>query len=250
MIEVSIIGTGALARNLYHAFIESDQVHLQIIGRSKEALQFFTNSTTTTDFKKAKLSEVILLAVSDSAIKECEAAIGVHQSVIAHCAGSFPLNNLTSENAGVFYPLQTYNDKSFVNFDSVPVLLEAKNKKTFNALKNLASILSTDVRELDSNKRKEAHLAAVFANNFSNYLFGVSKELLTDFELPGDLLNELILQTAKNAVAFDPKMIQSGPARRKDLETIEEHLKMIKDPNHKKRYEQLSNAIKDLYNEL
>ncbi len=250
MIELTIIGTGVLARNLYHAFVESDQVHLQIIGRSKEALHYFTKTTTTTEFKKAKSSDIILLAVSDSAIKECEAAIGVHQSIIAHCAGSFSLNSLSSENAGVFYPLQTYNSKSFVKFDQVPFLLEAKNKKTFNALENLASILSTDVRELDSKKRKEVHLAAVFANNFSNYLFGVSKELLTDFELPSDLLNELILQTAKNAVAFDPKMIQSGPARRNDLETIEEHLKMIKDIKHKNRYEQLSNAIKDLYNEL
>ncbi len=250
MIEVTIIGTGALARNLYHTFLESDQIHLQIIGRSKEALQYFTKSSTSTDFKKAKKSDVILLAVSDSAVEECEAAVGKHKSVIAHCAGSLSLTSLTSENAGVFYPLQTYNTKSFVNFKCVPILIEAKNKKTCEVLKKLANILSIDVREIDSNKRKEAHLAAVFANNFSNYLFGISKELLSDFELPDDLLNELILQTAKNAVAFDPKSIQSGPARRNDFKTIEQHLNMIKDPNHKNRYEQLSNAIKDQYNEL
>lgn len=250
MIQVSIIGTGALARNLYNAFSKQKEIQLQIIGRSKEQFVFFSKAKTSDDFSLAQQSDVILIAVSDTAVNECEQRIGLCDTPIAHCAGSLSLKTLKSPNAAVFYPLQTFNNSTFVDFEQVPILIESKNPKTLLVIRSVAELISKNVSELNSAKRKEAHLAAVFANNFSNFLFGISKELLEEFDLPAYLLDQLILQTAKNAVTYNPKHIQSGPAKRNDLKAIKGHLEMIYNPNHKELYQQLSKAIKDNYHEL
>jgi len=250
MIHITIVGTGALARNLYHNFIESKKVALQIIGRSKEQLDYFSNATTTTNFKSAQDSELIILAVSDTDVSICEELIGISERFIVHCAGSLALDVLKSPNAGVLYPLQTFNIINIVDLKRVPILIEATNESSLKYINNVAHIISSNVCQLNSQKRKEAHLAAIFANNFSNYLYGISKELLEEFDLPEDLLDELILQTAKNAIANHPKEIQSGPAKRNDVTAIKLHLDMIYNPNHKDLYEKLSNAIKDYYYEL
>lgn len=250
MIQVAIIGTGALAKNLYHAFVKSNLVQLLIIGRSKDQLKLFPKAITTTDFNLAQSSDLILLAVSDTAITECEKNIGNTSAVIAHCAGSQPLDLLVSSNAAVMWPIQTFNSTSFVDFKTIPIMIEAKNIEALSMVREVSNAISTKVNELHSSKRKEAHLAAVFANNFSNYLFGVSKDLLEEFDLPSHLLDELILQTAKNATIIHPRLSQSGPAKRNDQKAIMNHLEMIYDKHHKELYEQLSKAIKDNNYEL
>lgn len=250
MIQLTIIGTGAVAKNLYQAFTAAEKIQLQIIGRSIEALEYFSMAKTTTDFTRAQDASIVLLAVSDSAVAICEEAIGPTSAIVAHCAGSLSIDTLQAENAGVFYPLQTFNTKKTVSFENIPILIEATNTPTLKTLRTVANSISNDVRERSSADRRNAHLAAVFANNFSNYLFGVSKELLKEFNLEDDLLDELILQTAKNAVDFNPNSIQSGPAKRNDIDTIQRHLHLISDSNHKKLYLQLTNAIKEQYNEL
>ena len=48
--------------------------------------------------------------------------------------------------------------------------------------------ISEDVRRVNSEQRKFVHLAAVFANNFSNRMFSVAEEILKDANIDFDIL--------------------------------------------------------------
>ncbi|MEO0900938.1 MAG: DUF2520 domain-containing protein, partial [Bacteroidota bacterium] len=103
------------------------------------------------------------------------------------------------------------------------------------------------VYDINSDQRKKLHLAAVFANNFSNHLFHISETLCEKEDLPFELLKPLILETVKKLETLSPKDAQTGPARRDDSTSIEKHLELLTNANHKKIYTLLSEAITKTY---
>ncbi len=62
-------------------------------------------------------------------------------------------------------------------------------------------------------------------------------------QVPFNILNPLILETAKKATQMSVLNAQTGPAIRHDQITIEQHLEMLKKENHKDIYSVLSNSI-------
>jgi predicted short-subunit dehydrogenase-like oxidoreductase (DUF2520 family) len=99
---------------------------------------------------------------------------------------------------------------------------------------------------MDSEKRKTVHLAAVFANNFTNYLYQVSDEILQKEYLPFELLKPLIRETAMKVQYYPPHSVQTGPAIRKDKEILSEHLERLgKDTRYGKLYSFLTQCILD-----
>ena len=87
----------------------------------------------------------------------------------------------------------------------------------------LARSLSQQVIRLDSARRLKLHVAAVFANNFTNHLLGIADVLLAEADLPTDLLAPLVLETVDKALANPPFAVQTGPAVRHDLPTLAAH---------------------------
>jgi predicted short-subunit dehydrogenase-like oxidoreductase (DUF2520 family) len=103
------------------------------------------------------------------------------------------------------------------------------------------------VKQIDSDQRKKLHLAAVFVNNFTNYLFGVGEEICSDNQLSFDLLKPLIKETAEKVQSMSPKLAQTGPARRGDQKSMQEHLKLLKNKNQIALYTLCSEAIENAY---
>jgi len=67
---------------------------------------------------------------------------------------------------------------------------------------------------------------------------------LKKHNLPFDLLKPLIVETAQKVQRQVPKDVQTGPAKRGDVETIEKHLEFISKNQHwVKIYQQLSEEI-------
>ena len=93
------------------------------------------------------------------------------------------------------------------------------------------------------------HLAAVFVNNFTNYLYGIGESICLDEGLTFDLLKPLILETAEKVQHLTPKEAQTGPARRNDSESMEAHLELLNDEEHITLYKLLSQAIKKRHEE-
>lgn len=149
-----------------------------------------------------------------------------------------------SANVGIFYPLQTMKKNSEVDFKNVPVLIEGNDEATVSKLEALAKTISQNVYKVDEEQRQWIHVAAVFANNFTNHLYSVSESLLLGHGLSFDILKPLIYRSIENLQQNSPSDIQTGPAARGDMQTIEKHLMLLGDDIRLQRiYEILSQSI-------
>jgi len=148
--------------------------------------------------------------------------------LVVHTSGNTSIEAIDSKNRrGVFYPLQTMNKQTIVDFEKVPFCLEAENTNDFYLLQRLASLLSTKTYALNSYQRRVLHLAAVFMNNFSNHLVYISEQICKENEVPFEILQPLLTETftkLQNTLAYDA---QTGPARRGDTQTIANHLALL-----------------------
>jgi predicted short-subunit dehydrogenase-like oxidoreductase (DUF2520 family) len=108
----------------------------------------------------------------------------------------------------------------------------------------LAASISDRIYILDSRQRAILHVAAVFANNFTNYLLGVAIDLIRTGDLPSELLESLAKSTVTNAFTYGAMEAQTGPARRGDMKTINRHLKILKkNPEYYELYRVLTDLI-------
>lgn len=192
-------------------------------------------------------SDLYIIAVKDTVIEEVSDQLPLVNGLVVHTSGNTTMDVLSKHaRRGVFYPLQTISKNSEINFANVPLLLETKQQEDIERLKELAKTLGALSYEVDSDKRKIVHVAAVFANNFSNHLYYISQQILTANSLPFDMLKPLISETAGNIQTHNPHEVQTGPAVRGDQTTIDKHLKLLEDmPEYAQLYKLLSQNIKD-----
>ena len=245
MLSIVILGTGNVAYHLFNAIAQSSSSQIiQVFGRNTKALQQFENRVPVTDSVGSIVAaDLYLIAVTDGAIPQLSAQLGSKKGLVAHTSGSVPLTSLESVRKSVFYPLQTFTKGKDVDFEHIPICLEAENEKDYLLLEQLAKSLSNQVVRLGSKQRKALHLAAVFGNNFTNYLYTIVEEICRKNEVDFKLLYPLLSETADKIRFLPPKMAQTGPAKRHDTTTIQEHLNMIDNPTHHYIYKMMSNAI-------
>lgn len=250
MTKVVIIGSGNVAFHLFQAFKQSESATVvQVVARNMDALaQFVPEVDLETDFSKIKNGDVHLLAVSDTAIAELVPHLKRTKGVVAHTSGSVAMNVLSElKSYGVFYPLQTFSKEKTMDFSEIPICIEGNDPTTVSALKKLAESLSGKVYPISSEQRRTLHLAAVFANNFTNHMFALSAEICKTNDLSFDLLKPLIGETADKIRFLPPDKAQTGPAKRNEIETMQRHIEDLTDPLHKKIYQLLSESIRQTH---
>jgi len=239
MINVTLVGKGNLSSHLEGAFSTAKNVLLKDVVSSRAN----TLETIVSD-EDAENNHIYIIAVSDDAISSVSQKLIKSKSLIAHTSGSVALSKLPKGlRRGVFYPLQTFSKERKVDFKTVPFCIEAENNSDLTLLKDLASTISDSIYEISSEQRKSLHLAAVFANNFTNHLYQISKEICKMNEIPFDILKPLIKETALKIENHQPAEMQTGPAVRYDQKTIEKHLEMLNNENYKKAYQLLTKSI-------
>lgn len=248
MLSIVILGTGNVAQNLFHALEASEQVKVvQIVGRNQNALKKYHDKVhVSTTFEHIKDADVYVIAVSDSAILEVSEKLPL-QGLVVHTSGATPMNSLPQERKGVFYPLQTFTRGRLLDFAEIPICIEASDNDSLSKLKLLGKSISKKVYAINSEERKQLHVAAVFANNFSNHLFHISQTLCEKEGLSFELLKPLILETVNKLESLSPMDAQTGPARRNDSESMQKHLELLTQTEHKKLYTLLSEAISKTY---
>jgi predicted short-subunit dehydrogenase-like oxidoreductase (DUF2520 family) len=145
---------------------------------------------------------------------------------------------------GVLYPVQSINKNIETNWNDVPLCIEASDSNTKKILSAIAKQISQKIYHINSEQRKHLHVAAVFANNFSNACFSMAKELLDESHLSFDLIRPLILHTARKVQTNIPLKVQTGPAIRNDSKVLKEHRKLLKEhPELKKVYDVMTKYI-------
>ncbi len=249
MIEVIIIGGGNVARHLAQAILESDGIQLvQIYNRTLQTIEDFKNKTSITDHIKAlKKAGIYIICVSDQAIAGISEQLPQNNSLVVHTAGGVDMEILNKHrNMGVFYPLQSFSKDRKINFNEVPIGIEANTPENEALLQQLADGLQNKYFLIDSNQRKKLHIAAVFVNNFVNHLYYIGQDICKKNNLDPAILNPLIQETAQKTVPMNPLDAQTGPARRGDTITVKNHLKKLTGIN-KEIYKLLSQSIADTY---
>jgi predicted short-subunit dehydrogenase-like oxidoreductase (DUF2520 family) len=98
---------------------------------------------------------------------------------------------------------------------------------------------------INTEQRQALHLSAVFVNNFTNQMYRIAHELSDFKSINFEVLNPLILETAKKVQHISPYSAQTGPAKRNDKVTIKQHLRALEShPEYQSIYELLTKSIK------
>jgi predicted short-subunit dehydrogenase-like oxidoreductase (DUF2520 family) len=247
--RISILGAGNVATNLALAFKKAGHTIVEIYNRSDDAGQELARTVAasfTSDIQRLQDADIYIIAVKDDAIEERAGQLRVNNRIVAHTSGTKTIRLLAGSSSafGIFYPLQTMKKSSKVDFRNVPLLIEGNNEYTANALSELARSISQNVHLVDEEQRQWIHVAAVFANNFTNHLFAQSEKILVSHGLSFEILKPLILSFVQNLQTHSPAELQTGPAIRGDRNTIDQHLHLLSNDQHLRSiYETLTNSI-------
>lgn len=248
MIRVSIIGSGNVAQHLIVAFSKTTDIELvQVFARKDAAVAHLINPDKIyTNFNDIITADLFIIAITDDAITEVSAAIPFSNELVVHTSGSVSIEAIDNKNRpGVFYPLQTFSKSKEVDFKTIPICIETKNEKDFQILKKVAKSISNTVYKINSEQRKALHIAAVFVCNFVNHLYQIGNDICIENDLPFDILKPLIQETANKILTLSPNQAQTGPAKRKDIQTMNAHLSFLSDENQKEIYKMLTKSIID-----
>lgn len=248
-----MIGAGNVAWRLSDALSKKGIRFLGVYNRSKNTgkrLAAWLHVPFFSDITKIPIhADIYFLCVSDQSIAAVSQLSPENAGITVHVSGSTPLQNIDEKHRrrGIFYPLQTFNKERNIDFSKIPVAIEATNESDKNALIELASSISETVVVLDEKQRQALHVAAVFASNFTNYMYAVAAQILQEEHLDFELLMPLILETARRAgESGDPFAVQTGPAARNDRITIQKHLNFLQnDENLRIIYKLLTEAIRN-----
>lgn len=247
--KVVIIGTGNVATVLGKKISTAGHDIIEVAGRNKKATDtlasglqanpVYTFSHITPD------AELYLIAVSDTALYDLPAQLPVLKGIVVHTAGSVPMQVLSTLERphGIVYPLQSLR-KEMAALPEIPLLIDASDETTAELLLNFASTLSTQVERANDMQRTQLHLGAVLVSNFTNHLYALAKKYCIKNSIEFSLLQPLIEETATRLRQYAPEAVQTGPASRKDLVTIQKHRQLIEqEPALLKVYDALNESI-------
>ncbi len=245
MTKITMIGAGNLATHLSRALLHADHEIVQVYSRTEESASILANDLKcpyTSDLNSIISSELAIIAVKDDAIEEVEKHIYFPK---VHTSGTKDMDSLSNSKIGVFYPLQTFSKNSNMDFKNIPICIEANDSSFYKLINNLACSITSSVYKLDSEQRKQLHLAAVIACNFSNLMYRFSENICKEHSIPFEILQPLIIETANKIQSLPPSKAQTGPAQRGDELTIKKHIAALVGNDELQRiYETLSNSIK------
>jgi predicted short-subunit dehydrogenase-like oxidoreductase (DUF2520 family) len=247
--KIVILGAGRLAVNLSVDILKKGYEIVEVYNRTESRGKRLAGKAEAKYIKKPERittdADLYIMAVSDAAIPALLKRIRAGNGLVIHTSGSVDMDVFkgTFKNYGVIYPPQTFSRK-LLAFKDVPLCIEANSEKNLALVQSFASSLSDHIYRINSGQRKILHLAAVFANNFTNFMLSVSEELLEETGIDPGILEPIIQQTAENYYSGGVFKKQTGPAIRGDKETLREHLDLLSThPDYQHVYDLITRSI-------
>lgn len=251
--NISILGSGNVATLLSKALIRIGHTIDAIYSRDIAHAQTLANAIgcshaiNRTDLLPQ--SDIYLFALKDDALASVIQHLLQNYYAVKgtwiHTAGSVSLSVFPkSVQSGVLYPMMTLSKDKDIDFKTIPLFVEGNTPQSFKVVENLANELSDTVYRLDSTKRKKLHLAAVFANNFTNHCCTLAYQLLEKNGIEPTVLLPIIDETAQKLHFLSPIEAQTGPAKRWDEKVINEQLcELADEPQLRHIYQLMSQSI-------
>jgi len=247
--KVVLIGSGNVATVLGRLIIKNGHQVIQVTSRNMAHAKILADelSAPYTDYdgQLDKSADFYIIAVSDMAIHECVQHYNIHDKIVVHTAGSVSKDVLknSSYNYGVLYPLQSLR-KEMQAIPEIPFLVDGNNDFVIKVISEFAATLSPDVRLVHDEDRLKLHAAAVIVSNFTNHLYVLAEDFCNTEHVDFNLLKPLIMETASRIRNLSPREVQTGPAVRKDIHTMDKHLRLLANhPKLRTTYLRLTDSI-------
>jgi hypothetical protein len=237
-INILISGYGNLGYHIYKALNDSGKLNVKIISKTHK--------------KKLPgnfIPDLIWVLKKDEYVKKEIYRLKklFPRALFVSSSAAIDIHAIKGTSIVTLYPLGTFKKKNSGNFlQRSPFFLEFGNHISEDhkkIIKEVCKALGIKPIELSYKERMKLHLAAVFANNFTNALMHAALGLAgknAGFLLP------IINQTLENIQKLSPEKTQTGPAVRGDLNTIRKHLDFLADQKElKKMYITLTDYIKN-----
>lgn len=247
-IRISILGSGNMAKHFGAALKKAGLDISQVYSRNH------SNGLELSKKLKARFFERIqdlddtdyyFLAVVDDAIEDVSKKLANRKGTIVHFSGNKDLDFSDHPNLGVLWPIFSINPLTKKSWKNVPVVINGSSSKIKQQLKDISDKLGASSHILNDDQKKIAHLAAVFANNFSAHMINTSKEVLRNAKLDESLVSAIINQTSRSMKKAN-RIPQTGPAKRGDEKVMGDHLKILEShPNLRSMYKAISKSINE-----
>lgn len=247
--RVGIVGAGNLATQLARELFRIGYNIVKIYSRTHknaELLASETNSSATRNPADFAECDLIICAVSDQSILACLSIFAQFAPTVS-VSGTIDIRSIDSKYpVGVCYPLQTFSQTLPVQWSEIPFFIESKSDEFKTQLRDFAKSISTTVVDLSAEERLHLHIAAVFINNFTNHMVAIGQSYLAQHQLEMNWLKPLLQQTMHKLEYLPAVDAQTGPARRNDQLTIDNHLNALSE-SHQKLYKTISESIRTMY---
>jgi len=259
--KIAIIGTGNIGTFLFQTLQNQNNISvISVSGRMIEDLP--------------KDCDLYIFALKDDVYEVVLQKIPFKMSCAVHTSGALSQGVLApyAERVGVVYPYQSINEmirrlddemirglddkmirgledemmkKTSLLPSCVPVCVEGGDLEFEERLFQWAKVVFENVRKVNEKQRFAMHLAAVFANNFTNAMCGIAYQIFKENDLDWSLINPLLENTLEKVKYNDPFLVQTGPAARNDVSIMEKHCNALKDEDLKELYQLVSKIIQN-----
>ena len=247
--RIVIIGSGNVATVLGRLLKKNNHQIIQVMSRHLDHAKLlatelgcsYTNYDGVTDTN----ADLYLVAITDGVLFDLNKSFNLGNKLIVHTAGSVTKDVLKdiSTNYGILYPLQSLR-KEMEIIPEIPVLVDGNTDEAITLIEDFAKTISANVKRAGDDERLKLHVAAVVVNNFTNHLCFLAQEFCHKENIDFKLLFPLLQETAKRITQFAAKDIQTGPAFRNDVYTLDKHLRILSThPKLKYLYLKLTDSI-------
>lgn len=231
--KVVIIGAGNVATVFGRLISKSNHEIIQVVSRNINSAQTLANELGCAFSNDPKIldqtADIYLVAMADAALNEIHESYMLGDKLIVHTAGSLSKDILeeVSENYGVMYPLQSLRKENLELHQDIPLLIDGNSEQVITMIEKFALSISASVSRANDEQRLKLHVAAVIVSNFSNHLYSLAADYCSKENLDFKMLQPLIEETALRLRYHLPGDMQTGPAIRKDILTLDKHLRIL-----------------------
>lgn len=251
--DIVLIGSGNTATILGRKANMAGHRILQVYSRNEDhanqlAVRLSAGSTSVISSIE-KTADLLIIALKDEAIQPFIQELGISKGVVVHTAGAIPMEEVSGRNKlyGVLYPLQSLR-KEIEYIPPLTILTDGNNEESKKLILAFARTIGDTILEANDITRLKYHIVATMVNNFTNHLFVMAKSFCEKENISFSVLQPLMEETVSRLRNSSPMLLQTGPAIRNDIATLEKHKQLLlRDPALLEFYEKFTIGIQQYH---
>ena len=249
--KFDIIGTGNIAWFLGTRLVTARHKCTGVYSRDVNKAKAFAEALLcekygTIDELQDGKADVCFMAVSDAAIPSVAAQLSLTQTVLVHTAGAVTIDSIVDAAAdcAVVWPVYSILKNNLPAHRNIPCAWETSSDKAKRIVLTMMHAITDELFEAKYEQRRWLHLAAVMSNNFITHLMAICEQVCSDNDLPFSTLLPIIEQTFDRIKQSSPQALQTGPAIRNDVSTIQSQIALLEQhPNWQSIYKAMTESI-------